>query len=163
MTSVVVSVRTVFAAFTRTRIFRRWAPRVLPPIERWLERVSGGRVQLSALLVPSLMLYSRGARSGVTRESPLMYTADGHGRALVAGTSFARERHPAWTYNLLAHPEAEISVRGRRMSVRADSVGLAEREEAWRLIERQWPGYRAYEHSSGREVRVFRLTPMSAR
>jgi hypothetical protein len=30
-----------------------------------------------------------------------------------------RERRPAWTYNLIAHPDAFISVRGRRTPVRA--------------------------------------------
>ena len=98
---------------------------VLPRIERLLARLTGRRVQLSALLVPSLVLRSTGARSGEIRETELMYTPDGHGRAIVAGTSFARQRHPAWTYNLLAHPDAEILVRGRAMRVRALPVADA--------------------------------------
>lgn len=134
----------------------------MPPIERVLHRVSHGRVQLSALLVPSLMLYSTGAKSGVPRETPLMYTPDGRGRAIVAGTSFARDRHPAWTYNLLAHPEADIVVRGRPLHVRAGLIGPADREEAWRRIEEQWPGYRAYERDSGRIVRLFHLQPVAS-
>ena len=74
-----------------------------------------------------------------------MYTPDGHGRAIVAGSAFAQGRHPAWTYNLLAHPQATISVGGRRMPVRATLIGDDERDATWALIETQWPGYRAYE------------------
>jgi len=159
MATVPQVVRSVIAPLTRTRPFRALGPLVLPPVERLLAWLSGGRVQLSGLLVPSLVLHTIGAKSGEPRETYLMYTPDGSGRAIVAGTSFAQQRHPSWTYNLLAHPEAAITVRGRRMPVRAGLIGDDEREAAWARIEAQWPGYRAYERDSGRVVRLFRLQP----
>lgn len=157
MPTVLQIVRSVVAPLTRTRLFRRAAPTVLPVLERAVAVLSGGRVQLSGLLVPTLVLTSVGAKSGVERQTVVMYTPDGAGSAIIAGTSFARGSHPAWSYNLLAHPDATITVRGRRMPVRAELIGPTERERAWRLIERQWPGYRAYERQSGRTVRLFRL------
>jgi deazaflavin-dependent oxidoreductase (nitroreductase family) len=160
MASVARVVRSIVAPLTRTRLFRLSAPRWMPPMERTVQRLSGGRLQLSGLLVPSLVLHSHGARTGTERHTELMYTPDGQGRAIVAGTSFAREKHPAWTYNLLAHPSAAISVRGRRMLVLATELQGAEREVAWRRIEAQWPGYRGYERDSGRTVRLFLLTPV---
>lgn len=161
MSSVLDVVRHLVAPLTRTRVFRWLGPRVLPPVERLCSRLSGGRVQLSALLVPSLVLRTTGAKTGAPRETELMYTPDGRGRAIVAGTSFARERHPSWTYNLLAHPDASITVRGRTLAVRATLiVGEDEREAAWTRIERQWPGYRGYERDSGRTVRLFLLQPV---
>jgi deazaflavin-dependent oxidoreductase (nitroreductase family) len=92
-----------------------------------------------------------------------MYTPDGRGRAIVAGTSFARARHPAWTDNLLADPDAVIVVRGRRLPVRASLIPPAGRDAAWARIERQWPGYRGYERDSGRVVRMFLLRPVAER
>ncbi|MET0828238.1 MAG: nitroreductase family deazaflavin-dependent oxidoreductase [Microbacterium sp.] len=159
MSVIVDVVRAVVAPLTRTSWFRRIAPNVLPPLESLIDALSGGRVQLSALLVPSLVLHTRGARSGEPRDAPLMYTPDGSGRAIVAGTNFAGGRHPAWTANLLAHPDAEITVRGRRMQVRATLVPADERDAMWARIESQWPGYRGYERESGRVVRLFRLQP----
>jgi deazaflavin-dependent oxidoreductase (nitroreductase family) len=161
MSAVVHLVRSILAPLTRTRLFRALGPAALPPLERLMHRISRGRVQLSALLVPTLVLHSAGAKSGLSRESVLMYTPDGYGRAIVAGTSFARERHPAWTYNLLAHPDADILVRGRRLHVRADLLSGDDRERAWGRIEAQWPGYRGYERESGRTVRLFLLRPVS--
>jgi deazaflavin-dependent oxidoreductase (nitroreductase family) len=159
---VVHLVRSVIAPLTRTRAFRAAGPVLLPPAERALAWLSRGRFQLSAVLVPSLVLHSTGARSGEPRDTYLMYTPDGQGRAIVAGTSFARQRHPAWTYNLLAHPDASISVRGRRMPVRAMHIKADdEREAAWAQIEAQWPGYRSYERESGRDVRLFLLQPLA--
>ncbi|GGE90394.1 nitroreductase family deazaflavin-dependent oxidoreductase [Mycetocola zhadangensis] len=161
MPTVTQIVRAGIAPLSRTRAFRAVAPRALPPFERFLTRITGGKVQVSGLLVPSLMLHTVGARSGEKRESPLMYTPDGHGRALVAGTSFAREKHPAWTHNLIANPDAMITVRGRRLLVHATLIDdRDEREAAWRRIESQWPGYRGYERDSGRRVRIFRLQPL---
>lgn len=161
MTSVVDVVRAAIAPLTRTRLFRRvLGPALLPPLERFVTWVSRGRVQVSALLVPSLVLHTVGARSGEPRDAPLMYTPDGQGRAIVAGTNFAGARHPAWTSNLIANPDAAITVRGRRMPVRASLVPDDERDAVWARIERQWPGYRNYERSSGRQVRLFRLQPV---
>ena len=157
MPTVLQFVRSVVSPLTRTRLFRWAGPLVLPPVERAISWLTGGRVQLSALLVPSLVLHTTGARSGEPRDTYLMYTPDGPGRAIVAGSAFAQGRHPAWTYNLLAHPEASISVGGRRIPVRATLIGDDERDAVWALIESQWPGYRGYERDSGRVVRLFRL------
>ncbi|MGN6219451.1 MAG: nitroreductase family deazaflavin-dependent oxidoreductase [Microbacterium sp.] len=161
MTAAVDVLRTLIAPLTRTRVFRRFlGPVLLPPVERAVAWLSRGRVQVSALLVPSLVLHTVGARSGEPRDVPLMYTPDGRGRAIVAGTNFAGARHPAWTANLLAHPDAAITVRGRRMPVRATIVPDDERDAVWARIEAQWPGYRNYERESGRTVRLFRLQPV---
>lgn len=157
--AVVRVVRGALAPLTRTAVFRRIGPRLLPHAERLLRRASGGRVQLSGLLVPSLRLGTTGARSGELRWSELMYTPDGRGGAIVAGTNFARDRHPGWTSNLIAHPDAQIEVRGRRFAVRARRIDTDPdaREAAWVRIEAQWPGYRGYERDSGRTVRLFVL------
>jgi deazaflavin-dependent oxidoreductase (nitroreductase family) len=87
-----------------------------------------------------------------------MYCPDGDDM-LVTGSNFARDTHPAWTANLLQHPDAAVSMRGRRVPVRAALVPAGEREATWIKLERNWPGYRGYERSAGRELRIFRLTP----
>jgi deazaflavin-dependent oxidoreductase (nitroreductase family) len=152
-------IRSGVAWFSRTRFFRRVGPHVMPPLERVMARLTRGRVQMSGLLVPSLVLHTTGARSGQPRDATLMYVPEPDGRMLVTGSNFASSGHPAWSGNLLAHPDAEVSVRGRRIPVSAALVPEGDRERTWRYIERQWPGYRGYERSSGRTLRIFRLTP----
>jgi deazaflavin-dependent oxidoreductase (nitroreductase family) len=145
------------AWFSRTAFFRRIGPRIMPRLERaW--RAVGGRSPLSNLGVPSLVLHTTGAKTGLPRDTELMYCPDGDDM-LVTGSNFARDTHPAWTANLLAHPDAEVTVRRRRIPVRAQLVPDAERESTWVTLERNWPGYRGYERASGRELRIFRLTP----
>ena len=146
------------AWFSRTALFRRVGPTIMPPLERVMKRLTGGRVQLSGLGVPTLVLHTIGAKSGLARDIVLMYCPDGR-EMLVTGSNFARDAHPAWTANLLAHPDVAVSRHGKRVDVRARLLDDAEREATWPKLERNWPGYRKYEVTAGRTLRVFRLTP----
>ncbi|GAB3804928.1 nitroreductase/quinone reductase family protein [Humibacter antri] len=155
-------VRASVAWFSRTGFFRAVGPAVMPPLERGMAFITHGRLQLSGLLVPSLVLRTTGAKSGLQRETTLMYCPEPGGRMLVTGSNFARDTHPAWTANLLAHPDATVVVHGRPIAVRAQLIADDEREDVWAYIQHQWPGYRGYERASGRVLRVFRLTPTTA-
>jgi len=150
------------AWFSRTLFFRRVGPKVMPPLEQMMVRLTKGRVQLSGLLLPSLVLHSVGAKSGLERDVTLMYcpepTAEGE-KLLITGSNFARDTHPAWTANLMKHPDAAVSVHGLRIPVHAEQIADDEREAVWRTLEENWPGYRGYERTSGRILRIFRLTP----
>lgn len=130
-----------------------------------MKTLTGGRVQMSGLLVPSLVLQTTGAKSGLERQTTLMYVPEKTdsspvGSMLVTGSNFARGEHPAWTTNLLANPDAVVLLHGRRISVTANIIADDEREAVWRYIENQWPGYRGYERASGRVLRIFRLVPV---
>lgn len=146
------------AWFSRTAFFRAVGPRVMPPLERGMARLTGGRVQVSGLGVPTLVLHTIGARSREERDTVLMYCPDG-AEFVITGSNFARETHPAWTYNLLAQPDVAVSLHGRRIPVTARLLDDDEREATWPMLERNWPGYRRYEVTAGRTLRVFRLTP----
>jgi deazaflavin-dependent oxidoreductase (nitroreductase family) len=132
---------------------------MMPPLEKGWARLSGGRFPLSGVVVPSLVLHTTGAKSGLERDTPLMYCPEPGGTMLVTGSNFAREEHPAWTANLIAHPRAAVTVSRRRVPVLAARIADDKLDETWEWIERQWPGYRGYERSSGRTLRIFRLTP----
>ena len=153
-------VRTVVAAFTRTRFFRRFGPRIMPPVEHLVARLTGGRAgPISGVIVPSLVLHTIGARSGQPRTTALMCCPVADGTILVTGSNFAADSHPAWSYNLLAHPDAEIDYDGSHTAVHAELIPDSERDAVWRLLDEQWPGYRGYERASGRILRIFRLAP----
>ncbi len=141
------------------RLARRLLVPAFPRAHLWLVRLTRGRFNLTDLLVPSLVLQHVGARTGRRHETPLLCFPQPDGSYLVAGSNWGRPHHPAWTANLLANPEAEILIHGRRRPVVATLVTGSERERAWPLLEQQWPHYREYERMAGREVRIFRLVP----
>ncbi|PKW09289.1 deazaflavin-dependent oxidoreductase, nitroreductase family [Streptomyces sp. 1222.5] len=142
-----------------TRLFAKVAPHVIPALDRGVHRLTRGRVLLSAQLLPGVILTSTGARSGLPRRTPLacMPQEDGRGWLLV-GSNFGRPGHPAWTHNLLAHPDASISVEGRDVPVTARLLTGEERAAAWRALLVFWPPYATYQARVTREIRLFRLT-----
>ena len=140
--------------------FARVGPKVVPPLDRLLHRLTGGRVLVSRALLPSLLLTATGRRSGEPRRTPLMCVPEPAGTFLVVGSNFGRDAHPAWTANLLAHPEASVSHDGHEVAVTAELLEGEAREEAWAAALRLWPTFAAYRDRSGRELRVFRLHPV---
>lgn len=108
--------------------------------------------------LPSLLLTTRGRKSGLDRTVPLLYAADGDA-FVVTASNWGQRHHPAWSGNLLADPMATVSVSGREIPVRATLVEGAERDRVWPLVTQVWPAYDTYAERSGRAIRVFVLTP----
>ena len=142
-----------------TRTLSRLAP-LLVPADRLVGRLTGGRV-VALGLVPSLILTTTGRRSGLPRRSPLLYVRDGDA-FVVIGSNWGKTGQPAWSHNLLADPRATVTVGGRHLPVTARLATGAERERLWERLVAEWPAYRTYvERAGGRDIRVFRLTPVS--
>jgi deazaflavin-dependent oxidoreductase (nitroreductase family) len=138
--------------------FSKVGPKVVPPMDRTLHRLTGGKVIVSRLLVPSLLLTTIGRRSGEPREAPLA-CMPGDGGWYVVGSNFGRTHHPAWTGNLMANPEATVSFEGKEHQVDARLLTDEERVEVWPRLVAVWPAYDAYVARAGRDLRVFHLTP----
>jgi deazaflavin-dependent oxidoreductase (nitroreductase family) len=141
-----------------SRTFRRIGPKVVPHVDRTLHKLSGGRIIMSAGMLPSLMLTATGAKSGQQRTTPLATKPEGDGWYVV-GSNFGRESHPAWTANLMKNPEASVSYKGKDTAVTAHLLTAEEKAEVWPKLVKFWPNYDVYVEASGRDLRVFRLDP----
>jgi deazaflavin-dependent oxidoreductase (nitroreductase family) len=154
----VIGVRMV-QKVSSTRGFAKVAPHVIPALDRAVHRLTGGRYLLSTQMLPGLILTSTGARSGRLRRTPLACMPEDDGKSwLLVGSNFGRTGHPAWTHNLLAHPEASISWKGHDIPVTARLLAGEERAAAWRAVLAFWPPYATYQARVTREIRLFRLT-----
>ncbi|MFD4525411.1 nitroreductase family deazaflavin-dependent oxidoreductase [Streptomyces sp. NPDC058470] len=150
-----------------TRTFARVAPHVVPALDRAVHRLTRGKVLLSAQMLPGVILTVRGARSGVERRTPLACmpepaAAGATGAAvpgswILIGSNFGRPDHPAWTANLLAHPDAGISWKGEDIAVTAHLLEGDERAAAWKAVVAFWPPYVTYQERIDREIRLFRI------
>ncbi|MFI6657470.1 nitroreductase/quinone reductase family protein [Streptomyces sp. NPDC050523] len=142
-----------------TRGFAKVAPHVVPALDRAVHRLTRGRVLLSARMLPGVILTCTGARSGLPRRTPLACMPEDGGRTwILVGSNFGRTDHPAWTHNLLAHPDAEISWKGADIPVRARLLQGEERAAVWKTALAFWPPYAAYQERVEREIRVFRIS-----
>ena len=140
-----------------TRAFARIAPHVVPAMDRTVHRLTRGKVLLSAQMLPGVILTSTGARSGQQRRSPLACMPEDGGWVLV-GSNFGRTGHPAWTHNLIAHPDAEINWKGQEIPVTARLLEGEERAAVWKAALTFWPPYATYQKRIEREIRLFRIT-----
>ncbi len=138
--------------------FAKVGPKVMPSLDRLVHRATGGRVLISRLMLPALILTTTGRRSGEPRQSPLA-TVPHDGAFYVVGSNFGRPHHPAWSWNLLEHPDAEISYDGEHIPVRAELLDPEEKAAVWPELIATWPLFDLYVQRSGRDLRVFRLTP----
>lgn len=140
-----------------------WFPavgkRIVPRVDKFLYKVSGGRFgSMSVSGFTGLLLTTVGRKTGKERSVPLLYV--GHeGRYYLTGSNWGQATHPAWTVNLIANPAATLTVRGKRIPVTARLLEGADREAIWPVLTTTWPAYDIYTDRSGRELRVFELTP----
>ncbi|MGW8812267.1 nitroreductase family deazaflavin-dependent oxidoreductase [Gordonia terrae] len=104
-----------------------------------------------------LILRTTGRRSGLVRETPLSWFADGDGWLVVASGGGAR--NPDWFANLTARPDGvSVERHGEEpVAVRPVVLDAAERAAAWdRVVEAQ-PRYAKYQKKVTREYPLVRL------
>lgn len=140
-----------------TRTFAKLAPHFIPAMDRTVHRLTRGKVLLSAKMLPGVILTVRGAKSGLPRRTPLACMPEEAGSWILIGSNFGRPGHPAWTANLLANPDADVSWQGKDIPVRARLLRGEEREKAWAAVLTFWPPYATYQSRVEREIRLFRL------
>jgi F420H(2)-dependent quinone reductase len=127
-----------------------------------LYRASGGRIgHKPPGLPPMLLLDHVGARSGVRRTSPLVYTRVGGEYVLVASKG-GYPRHPAWFHNLRANPDTEVQVGRRRVRVHARIASDEERERLWPEAVRTYRGFADYQARADRQIPLVVLSPREA-
>ena len=124
-----------------------------------LYRVTRGRIgQRFRDLPPMLLLEHTGARSGISRHTPLAYVRDGESFVVVASKG-GYPRHPAWFHNLSAHPDVTVRVGARRIAVRAHVADPSERARLWPRAVEAYPGYAQYAQRTTREIPLVVLEP----
>lgn len=125
-------------AMAGSRWFARVGPKVVPPIDRFVHRLSGGRFLLSRLMLPCAVITTTGRRSGRPRTTPLA-SVPLDGSLYVVGSNFGRPEHPAWTWNLLATPRATVSFDGEEYDAEAVLLSTEDKERVWPRLVEQWP------------------------
>jgi deazaflavin-dependent oxidoreductase (nitroreductase family) len=133
---------------------------VAPKIDATLGRASSGRLT-SLPGIPMLLLTHRGAKSGRTYVTPLLYFTDGDD-AVVIASNYGRERHPSWLANVRANPEVRLLARGRGGRYRARVVADGpERDRLFGLAKRLTRAYANYEQrATERTIQVVVLSPL---
>ncbi len=106
--------------------------------------------------VPTLLLTTKGRRSGKLRRTALIYGLDGD-RYLVVASKGGAQQHPLWYLNLLEYPEVEIQVGGDCFRASARTATVEEKPRLWERMTQIWPAYDEYQTKTDRDIPVIIL------
>ena len=109
--------------------------------------------------VPTLLLTTRGRKSGLLRRTPLIFGRDGKDYMVVASKGGA-PKHPLWYLNLVANPEVEIQVGADKLKARARTATQEEKPRLWKIMADIFPKYNEYQAKAGREIPLIILEPV---
>jgi deazaflavin-dependent oxidoreductase (nitroreductase family) len=142
-----------------TRAGYQFLLHLAPRIDKVLIPPTGGR--LSSVGIGKVgLVTTTGAKSGLQRTHPLTLIKDSDG-LLAIGSNYGRAKHPAWSANLLAHPECTVEFMAPTAQYRAELLTGDARASAWATATDFYAGYERYRASCApREIRVFRLRPV---
>ena len=127
-------------------------------IDPHLMRLTRGRLG-TGLLLPTALLQTRGARTGLVRSNAVIYFHD-RDRVVIFASRAGRPGNPSWYYNARANPDVELGGRRFRAEVVKDD---AERTRLWVLAERVLPAFATYRESAGRAGRTIPILQLIPR
>ncbi len=137
-----------------------WNPRVIRAGSRFhkflFHTLGLGRFKLVGQ--DSLILTTRGRRTGRETSTPLFYAEDS-GRLYVAGSFAGSGQPPNWYCNLLAHPDVGVETRRSRGRYRARVVAEAEAAALWPRLDAVYPTFARYRGRTSRVLPIVELTP----
>jgi deazaflavin-dependent oxidoreductase (nitroreductase family) len=90
-------------------------------------RATGGTTDYPG---PVVLLTTTGAKSGQPSTTPLAYSQDGDQLVIIASAGGA-PTHPAWYYNLVAHPMVTVELGSETFPARATVVKGVERDRLY--------------------------------
>jgi deazaflavin-dependent oxidoreductase (nitroreductase family) len=119
-------------------------------------RANGGKGSGMFADAPLLVLTTTGARTGLPRVVPLVYSTD-NGRLVVIASKGGAPTHPDWFYNLRANPVVTVEVGTETFPARATIPEGAERKRLFDQMAAQMPGFAEYQRNTTRQIPVIVL------
>lgn len=108
--------------------------------------------------VPTLLLITRGRKTGKLRRSALIYGRMGDAFVVVASKG-GHPRHPMWYLNLKANPEVGIQVQADTLEAIARDATDDERPFLWEQMAGIWPAYDDYQEKTVRRIPLVVIEP----
>jgi deazaflavin-dependent oxidoreductase (nitroreductase family) len=121
-------------------------------VHRAILRTSNGRVLSSAFGMPVVELHTVGRKSGLPRSTMLTAPVVDGQRIVLVASKGGDDRDPEWYRNLMAHPDAELTMDGQRRPVRARQASAAEKAELWPRVVAAYRGYAGYQRRTQRDI-----------
>lgn len=121
-------------------------------IDPFLLKMTKGRLSAgSPWGYPALLLTTTGAKSGLKRETALLFFHD-EDRIVIVASNGGGPRHPGWYYNLKYTPEAEVLLHNYSGTYTSYEAAGEERSRLWIKANERWSGYETYQKRAGNRL-----------
>ena len=127
--------------------------------ERIIEEFRANEGRVGGLLAgtPMMLVHHVGAKSGVTRVTPLAYTPHRDGRYLIVASNGGSPTHPSWYFNLLANPRIDVELGTEIVTMTAEELTGSARAELWPDLLAAAPSLCEFESMTTRQIPLFVL------
>ncbi len=119
-------------------------------------RSNSGKVGGPFAGAPMILITHKGAKSGRTYTTPLVYTRDGDGFVIVASKAGAPD-NPDWYHNLIANPVVTVEIGTEKFQARAHATSGDERERLFEAQAKIMPQFNEYKRKTTRQIPVLVL------
>jgi deazaflavin-dependent oxidoreductase (nitroreductase family) len=126
--------------------------RTVSQVHRAIVHVTGGRVLGSFLAMPVVELHTVGRKSGLPRSTMLTAPVVIGDRVVLVASKGGDDRDPDWYLNLMARPEIELTMDGRRRPMRGRRASPEEKAALWPRVVAAYGGYAGYQRRSQRDI-----------
>lgn len=106
----------------------------------------------------TLLIETRGRKSGLRRITPLIYGSTG-GEIVVIASKGGADVHPAWYLNMRGTGEVTVQIAGQAFRCSWREPDGAERDAVWAFMAGVYPPYRAYQAATARTIPFVMLAP----
>ena len=126
---------------------------------RTILRLSRGRLLRTSFGMAVVELHTVGRTSGRPRSTMLTAPVMSQDRVVLVASKGGDDRDPDWYRNLVAHPEVELTIAGRRRPMLARRALPEEKAELWPAVVAAYRGYAAYQRRTQRDIPVVICEP----
>lgn len=121
-------------------------------------RANQGRIGGSLAGTPMILIHHIGAKSGTERVTPLACNLRPDVRFAIVASNGGSPAHPAWYYNVKAHPRITVELGPQTFTVVAEELDDTARAELWPTLIADAPDLGEHQAKTMRKIPVFMLT-----
>jgi len=126
--------------------------RVLNAVHRTILHVTRGRIGATAFGMSVVELHTVGRKTGLARSTILTAPVSDGVRFVLVASKGGDDRDPDWYRNIIAQPNIDLTIGGRRTPMRARIATAEEKTELWPQVVAAYRSYGGYRRRTKRDI-----------
>lgn len=130
-------------------------------VNAFLIRLTKGRIGGKLTTQTILLLETTGRKSGQPREIPIAYFFYEE-KYLIVESNWGKDQHADWYLNLKKNPLATLTMKGKKIPVKAYKAQGDEYARLWKFVTERHPPYLDYQKMTSRKIPIVVFQPVNS-